>query len=266
MIAVLVGVIQGVFEWLPISSEGNITLLLTLLTTTDPETAVRLSLYLHAGTAVSATAYYRNELHGLLKGLEKWRPGFGSHSNAETSFLIGATLVSVVVALAAYTFLLQAASETAGGVFVAAIGALLILTGVLQRAAESVDVQKRDAPDAIDTVLVGVLQGVAVLPGVSRSGTTVSALLIRGVHAESSLRLSFLLSIPASLGAGALVVLEGTHGIHLQTGLIALAVSAVVGYLTIDALMRFVERVSFWKVCIALGVLAVAGGGVAWLV
>ncbi|MDY7082245.1 MAG: undecaprenyl-diphosphate phosphatase, partial [Halobacteria archaeon] len=100
----------------------------------------------------------------------------------------------------AYTTLKGLASEVAGGTLVAIIGVLLVGTGVVQRVAKEVDWQKRDMPDGIDAFIVGALQGTAILPGVSRSGTTVSALLLRGHDGESSLRLSFLLSIPASFG------------------------------------------------------------------
>jgi len=115
----------------------------------------------------------------------------------------------------------------------------------------------------LDAVLVGVLQGLAVLPGVSRSGTTVSALLLRGHEGEASLRLSFVLSIPAALGAGVLVVLdEGLPTVDPGPAALALAVSAAVGYLTVGALVRLVGRVAFWQVCVGFGALAVLGGGV----
>ena len=101
-----------------------------------------------------------------------------------------------------------------------------------------------------------------ILPGISRSGTTVSALLLWGYEAPASLRLSFLLSIPASLGAAVLVVVTGggLPGISPLVALVALTTSAVVGYGTIDALMRVVSRVPFSLVCIGPGSLAAVGG------
>jgi undecaprenyl-diphosphatase len=93
---------------------------------------------------------------------------------------------------------------------------------------------------------------------------TASTLLFRSYDPPSAFRLSFLLSIPASLGAAVLTLLDagGLPGIDPTSAAVALGVSAVVGYATIDALMRVVERVPFWAVCFGLGALAIVGGGV----
>ena len=110
---------------------------------------------------------------------------------------------------------------------------------------------------------VGSAQGFAILPGISRSGVTASTLLFRSDDPPTAFRLSFLLSIPASVGAAAFTVagageLPGTAPVPAA---VALGVSAVVGYLTIDALLCVVERVPFATVCFALGALAIVGGG-----
>jgi len=140
---------------------------------------------------------------------------------------------------------------------------LLVGTGLLQRGASRWGLGERTTPDAVDAVLVGLMQGFALLPGVSRSGTTVSALLLRGHDGEGALELSFLLSIPASLGAGVLVVVtEGVPAISPAAAVLALAVSAVVGYLSVGALVALVRRVAFWGVCVGFGALAVVGGAV----
>ena len=284
LVAVVAGALQGVFEWLPISSEGNITLFLTALGS-SPEAAVQFSLFLHAGTAVSAGVYYRDELRDVLGALPDWRPGrafepaepsaaggsvgsastaapTGTHDEIPTlSFLGIATLVSGIVGIAAYATLETVVSALTGGAFVALVGLLLVLTGVLQRVADGFEFGGRESPDLVDAVLVGALQGLAILPGVSRSGTTASALLFRGHDGPSSFRLSFLLSIPAALGAGVLVLLDaGVPEVAPTEALLALVTAAIVGYLTIDALMRVVERVPFWSVCIGLGALAMLGG------
>ncbi|UPV75257.1 undecaprenyl-diphosphate phosphatase [Halorussus limi] len=263
LIAVVAGALQGVFEWLPISSEGNITVFLTALGS-SPEAAVQFSLFLHAGTALSATVYYREELADVLGALPRWRPGSAFSDGGETatlSFLAVATLASGVVGIAAYLTLETVVSALTGGAFVALVGVLLVATGVLQRVADGFEFGGRASPDLLDAVLVGALQGLAILPGVSRSGTTASALLFRGHDGPSSFRLSFLLSIPAALGAGVLVLLDtGVPSVTPVEAALALGTAAVVGYLTIDALMRVVERVPFWSVCVGLGALAMLGG------
>ncbi|MFB6283428.1 MAG: undecaprenyl-diphosphate phosphatase [Halobacteria archaeon] len=268
VVSIIIGLIQGVLEWLPVSSEGSTSLFLTAFTNVSPETSVKLALFLHAGTAVSALTYYRSEVWSLVSLLPEWRYSEAFEETPELAFLIAATVTSIVSGFTIYKLLIDVANALAGGVFISAIGGLLIITGLIQQRAETHSCDHRKEPGAIDAVLIGFLQGVAVLPGVSRSGTTVSALLLRDYEASVSLELSFLLSIPAAFGAGVLVVLEtgGVPSMDPVVGATAFVVSAGVGYLTIDALVRVVERIRFWLVCLFFGGLAVIGGGIVFLV
>jgi undecaprenyl-diphosphatase len=261
LVAVVVGLLQGVFEWLPISSEGNIAIALTALGTA-PGVAVSYALFVHLGTACSATAYYRDEVRTALASWSSLRPDSAFDGETATlSFVVLATAASSAVGLVALLALDALVTELTGGAFVALIGALLVATGLLQRFADARSLATRETPNALDAILVGGLQGLAILPGVSRSGTTTSALLLRGHDGPDSFRLSFLLSIPAALIGGTVgVVRAGGIGVSPTAGLVALVVAAVVGYATIDLLMRVVQRVAVWILCVGLGVLAVAGG------
>jgi undecaprenyl-diphosphatase len=266
LIALLAGVLQGVFEWLPISSEGNLTIILSWLGS-SPEEAVAFTLFLHLGTAVSASAYYRDEIRDVVAIVPDWRPGSAMEGeNAEVTFLGVATIVSGFVGILGYLTLEAVVSSLTGGTIVAAIGVLLVATGVFQRLSASKDLGERQDPDLVDGVLVGIAQGFAILPGISRSGSTTGVLLLRGHEGPSSFRLSFLLSIPAALGGGLIAALDtGLGDTTLVGGIVALAAAALVGYLTIDALMRVVHRVSFWGICVGLGSLAILGGLVLFL-
>jgi len=263
-VAVVVGLLQGVFEWLPVSSEGNVALYLAVVEGLPADAAVRYSLFLHAGTAVAALAYYRADVDDLIAGLRPRVDDPGGSARTEARFLLVATLVSGLVGVGAYLAIAALVSAVAGGVFVALVGALLVATGLLQRLAAG-RLGTRNAPTLPDAALVGALQGLAVLPGVSRSGTTVSALLLRGYGAPAAFRLSFLLSIPAALGAGVLAVADAGLPAPGAPALLALVTSAVVGYATIGGLLRVVRRVAFWAVCVGLGALAVLGGVLALL-
>jgi undecaprenyl-diphosphatase len=263
LVALVVGLVQGLLEWLPVSSEGSLALVLTALGRA-PEVATRFALVLHAGTAVAATVYYRDTLAAVLDTAGDWRPGSAfAEETADLSFFLLATLSSGVTGVAGFAVLDELATAVSGGAFVALVGLLLVATGLFMYTARTRAREFRTRPGALDAVLVGGLQGLAVLPGVSRSGTTVSALLLRGHDGPASLRLSFVLSIPAAVGAAAIAVLEtgGVGGLAPTDAVLALGVSAVVGYLTVDALTRLVERVAFWRVCVGFGGLAVLGGG-----
>ncbi|MFC6988171.1 undecaprenyl-diphosphate phosphatase [Haloplanus sp. GCM10025708] len=262
LVALVVGLLQGVFEWLPISSEGNVSIVLTALGET-PSAAVSYALFLHLGTAVSATVYYRDEIRDAAESAAQFDPRSAFDAETATlSFVLLATAASSAVGVVALLALDALVSELTGGGFVAAVGVLLVATGLLQRFAGSLSLGAREIPNAADALLVGGVQGLAILPGVSRSGTTTSVLLVRGYEPPAAFRLSFLLSIPAALVGGAVGLVEsgGLPGVSATNGLLALVASAAVGYATIDLLMRVVRRVSFWLVCVGLGSLAVVGG------
>ena len=264
VVAILAGIVQGVVEWLPVSSQGNLALFLTIAGT-DPAVAVQLALFLQVGTTLSAAVYYRDDIATAIRAVPGWRPDSAyAGENAIASYVVVATLMTGIVGIPLYVYAVDLAGQLTGGVFIAAIGFLLVLTGILQLASESVSMGIRDAPTLPDSVLVGAVQGIAILPGISRSGITTSALLFRSYDPPAAFRLSFLLSIPASLGAAALTITGagGLPGIEPVPALAALGVSSFVGYLTIDALMRIVDRIPFWVVCFGLGGFAIVGGGV----
>jgi len=268
LVGVLAGIVQGVVEWLPVSSQGNLALFLTFVGT-DPDVALQLALFLQVGTTLSAATYYREDIREAVAATPGWRPGAAyDEENALVSYVVVACLVTGLVGIPLYIFAVDLAGELSGGVFIALIGVLLVVTGVVQLTSESVSMGGRQQPTLVDSVLVGAVQGIAILPGISRSGVTSSALLFRSYDPPQAFRLSFILSIPASLGAAALTVAGagGLPGINPDAALAALLVSAVVGYLMIGAIMRVVDRVPFWTVCFGLGGLAILGGTMVFLI
>lgn len=262
LISFLAGIVQGIVEWLPVSSQGNLALFLTLVGT-DPAIALQLALFIQIGTTAAAALYYREDIAEAFRALPSWRPAAAfDGANAITTFIVVACLATGVVGIPLFLFAVDAVSEMAGGLFIAGIGVLLIFTGIFELVSRSISLGEKESPTLIDALIVGAAQGLSILPGVSRSGITVSTMLLRSYDAPAALRYSFLLSIPASLAAGAMIVLRegGLPGITAGSALIALVTAAVVGYLTISALMKVVDRIPFWLVCFALGALAVGGG------
>jgi len=261
IVALVLGILQGILEWIPVSSEGGVALASTALGGLNPADATRLALFLHAGTGVAALAYYRTEVAEMGRSARTLSRQPFAAETADRSFILLATAATGLTGLPAYLLLDAVVSELQGGFFLAFVGGLLVLTGLLQRFAAALSLGERTRPDWGDAVLVGALQGLAILPGVSRSGTTVSALLLRGHEGESSLRLSFLLSIPAAFAANALVLADtGLPAIDPLGAVVALVTSAVVGYLTVGALVAIVRSIPFWTVCTVFGGLGLVGG------
>jgi len=262
--AIIVGIVQGVFEWLPVSSEAIITLILTQFMNTDPSQALNASIFLHTGTMIAAFIYFRKEYLEIAEyGLKKLRDPQKTLENPDrlldeengrlAIFLILSTMLTGVVGASIYFTGLKAAVQNPT-VFYILMSAALFLTGVLRlyRTAES---RGYSEVNLSDSVFVGILQGFSIIPGISRSGTTAFGFLYRDFEARSAFHLSFLMSVPA--------VLAGSIGLELFTSfafqpmyLLASAVAGVVGYLTIDAVLKVADRAEIAWICFGLGILA----------
>lgn len=258
------GMLQGVLEWLPISSTGELVIIMTGIFGYAPQDAADLSFFLHLGTAGSAVLYLRRDIARILRSAGGYSPGYGNPSDGMITFLVVSTLLSG--ALGFSVFALAADAGAASGEFLLGlVGVALIATGIILYATK-----RRQGPDAYaaglksaaslnlrDTVLLGVVQAFSALPGLSRSGVTVSALLLRGYSAPEALRLSFLMGIPAVLTAQAgLLLVYGLPDAEPAELLVGLALSFVFGYLSMRVLVGIAGRVSFWWFAIIMGCVA----------
>lgn len=254
--AVILGIVQGVAEWLPISSEGMTSLVMINVFGKSLAESLPIAIWLHTGTLLSAIVYFRAELKTIIKEV----PGFVKERDIQNKdhtliiFLILSTLLTGLVGLPLILFA-TGWEEFSGKMATAFIGLLLVFTGVLQITAAKKNKKKTD-PALKDSAIVGITQGFAALPGVSRSGITVSTLLLRNFQASDALKLSFLMSIPAvlvaELGMGAMGLL-----IIDRTSLIALFFAFLIGILTIDIFIKVAEKYDFSKFCIGLGLLSI---------
>ena len=252
---VILGVVQGLTEWLPISSEGVSTLIQLHFFDTAVAEAVTTALWLHVGTLAAAAVYFRRDIAQLLRHVPAYlrapRADTGDERGPLITFLLIATVLSGAVG---GTLLLAGFAEVlfSTGVVSAVVGGLLIVTGIIQRQARRRLSADRTAVGWKDGVLLGVVQGLAVLPGLSRSGLTVSALLFRGYHPERAIRLSFLMSMPVVLVAG--VGLNITREVSFDAPSMAgLGAAFILGLATIGVLVKVATRVQFWKFCLVLG-------------
>ena len=283
---IILGVAQGITEWLPISSKGMLLLVQTNFfhekSITD---GIELALFLHLGTFLAALWYFRKDVLDVLRVLfevRRERPFFiiswhifhrkeQKHNKevvALVRFLVVATFVSGVVGFTlleivlAYTDeYLKAHLQSSTQIITAMVGFLLIGTGILQLRARKR--KSRDGGKGIDQLsmgdawLLGILQGLAALPGFSRSGFTVSGLLLRGFGDIAALRVSFLMSLPAVLGGN--ILLSARDFTITPVALWGLLGSFIFGLLTIHLLLKTAQKLNFaWFVVGFGGLLLIA--------
>ncbi len=255
-IAVVLGILQGVLEWLPVSSQGQLSLAMIYLFKIDAGQVLDFSVFLHIGTLLAVTIYLRNDITNLLRRLPSYRFDYANKQNRLVSFLLLATVLTGAVGYPLYR-LLHTAAPLTGEIFIALIGVALIVTGLLQKYAKVGGARQTADLNLKDTVLLGVAQGFSVIPGISRSGTTTSFLIFRKFSSEEALRLSFLMSIPAVLGAEiGLALVGGLPTISLLEALTSIAFAFLFGLLSIHVLMKIAQKIRFWAFCIFLGILA----------
>jgi undecaprenyl-diphosphatase len=256
VLAFLAGMLQGVTEWLPVSSTGQVVILLEGMDV-ESRDALAFPFFLHFGTLFAVVLRLRGEVREVLGNLGQWR------TEPTVRFLLVSTLVSLVLGFILVQVLEVAVEGSLGGILLTVlVGAMLVVTGLVLRAAKG-KLGERKAEDLADgdAVFLGLVQGLALLPGISRSGMTVSALLIDRVDADEALRLSFLMSIPATVAVVLYEVvtwdLASIGAVPIAAGVLA---SLVFGYLTIDGLMALSRRIDWSVFCIAFGGIAVVVG------
>ena len=254
-IAIILGFLQGTTEWLPVSSEGVVAFVGSFFFERSLSEAVAFALWLHLGTVISALVVLRSDVIGLVREAltSPRRP------SPLLSFMVVSTLVSAAVGFP-LLLTLDKISIQFGAVAMGIIGLMMFITGGLQLRRKEDGTRKREELSYKDALLAGIAQGFAALPGLSRSGLTVSVLLARQIDRREALVLSFLMSIPASLGAGIYIYLKDEGGaLATSSALVAMAVAAAVGLVTIRILLVVVERVNFAKLVITIGALMIAG-------
>jgi len=248
--SIIIGFLQGLLEWLPVSSEGNLVIVLVGVFGLSAEETISTAIFLHIGTGLSALVYFRKKVYDILIG----RTADQADLRLKL-FLI--TLLTGLVGFPIYMWL--NISLAIGEILLALTGLALIITGLIQRQAAQQDQTGSELTWPISLIL-GTAQGLAIIPGLSRSGLTTSIMLFKNFTGEEAFRISFLMSIPASFAAAfGMMLVDGFTPDPLAA--FSALIAAIVGYIAIDALLSLARRISFWKICIGLGAVAV----LAWL-
>lgn len=263
--ALILGVLQGITEFLPISSSGHLVLGESLLGL-EMGMLKSFDVVVHLGTFSAIIIYFWKDVVGLFKGLfsyaglTKKSPGVTEYRN-----LIGYILIGTVPAVLVGLFLEDSIDFLFRSTFY--VGLWMIIVGEVFLLAEwaSKKFKKEEDLNWKKSIVIGVAQSVALIPGVSRSGSTIAAGLFQGISREKAARFSFLLALPAIFGAGLLTgVKEFRAGGGLDVEFLPLVIgftaSAVAGFASVYFLMKFLKKHSlnvFAYYLFAVGVLSV---------
>jgi undecaprenyl-diphosphatase len=247
--ALVLGALQGVFEWLPISSEGQTMLAMMGFFQLSAQTAFSVAIFLHLGTCLAVLVKFRSEFISILKSL-----------NSKLSrILVVSTCATAITAIPLFLLIKHSFTGSNSDAAALLIGVLLILTGIWFKVSKQNGAKDIEDITFRDMITVGLVQGFAILPGVSRSGTTITVLLLSGVKHEVSLFISFLMSVPVVLGSVFLDLpsITSTTTISVQAAVIMILSSMVIGYLTMDMLLGVARKVNFSMFCVLLGAITI---------
>jgi len=239
--SVILGIVQGLTEFLPVSSSGHLILFEKLLNYKVQEN-MNFEVILHLGSLLAVILYFRKDIFQLIKGIVLLRDNSPEMKDARKTalWLLIATLTTTMIALPLKGFL----EKIFHNVYLAA--AMLSLTGIIVFCSDKISAGKRQMSETglTRSLLIGLGQAIAIIPGISRSGTTITCSLLSNLKREQAARFSFLLSIPAILGAALLTLKdilqnETSLDIHYLLGGIA---SFISGYLVISLLLTMIKK------------------------
>ncbi|OGU70332.1 MAG: undecaprenyl-diphosphatase UppP [Ignavibacteria bacterium RBG_16_34_14] len=274
--AILLGILQGFTEFLPISSTGHLTVagkLMNLISYEAPEQWTSFIAVIQLGTLVSILIYFRKDLWNIskdfLKENLKEKKSFSSQSyNSRTGwFIIIGTIPVVVIGLLFKDIIEGSLTKNLYVISASLIGLALVLA-----VAEKTARFRKEMKDItiLDSLVIGFAQAFALIPGSSRSGTTITGGLFAGLNRESAARFSFLLSVPAILASGLLQLYEALKFIDSSIALnliVATIFSGISGYLAIDFLLKFLRKNTtfvfiYYRIVLGIGIIILISSGI----
>jgi undecaprenyl-diphosphatase len=246
--SIYLGIIQGATEFLPISSSGHLVLFQNLLGFREPQ--LLLDSALHLGTLMAICLYFHSDLKNMMRETWKFtvdlchrRKSLESIDDqfyaSLTLWILLGTLPTLVIGLVFRSFLENLFGSVTG------VGIMLMFTGLILAMAKLLprDYGRREEVGLLIALAVGTAQGISLIPGISRSGTTIVCGMIFGLKRDLAARFSFLLSIPAIIGAVLLQLsAEGLDKVDLMPLTLGLIVSALVGLMALKILMGLVRK------------------------
>lgn len=254
--AVVLGVVQGLTEFLPVSSSGHIEITRALMQDDSVgKQSALMTVVLHFATAISTIIVFRKEVGEILKGL------FQSKYNEHTEFTLKIILSMIPAALVGIMFDKQI--EDLFNKDMLLVGSMLLVTGVLLLLADRASKTEKSV-GFVSAAIVGISQAIAILPGISRSGATISTCVLLGIDRSKAARFSFLMVVPLIFGKMAKDLLAGdlgNLGDQALPLLIGFAASFFTGLLACTWMIALVKAANlkwFSWYCFAVGVIAIA--------
>ncbi len=232
---ILLGALQGVLEWLPISSEGIIALLGDLFTNQNP---VDLALFLHLGTLLTVLVYFRKD----------WYEVFTFRNPKLVYFLLLSTPISLLAGFILYPFIRNVA---VGSALLMIMGLGLLTTSYMQKSE-----RKKLFGFVNMSLFTGLLQGLAVIPGMSRSGSTIFGLTTSNLSSKEILKYSYMMSVPAVLASNIYLWINQSITV---SGWPALISSFIVGLIALHYLLEISKKISFHHFTLTFGILCLLG-------
>jgi undecaprenyl-diphosphatase len=259
--AIILGIIQGLSEWLPISSTGHLRLTEYYLGLSLP---ILFDVTLHIGTLFVVFVFFRKDIKNVLTSLAHL--DFKTENGKLIPLIIIALIPTAILGIF-FSFIIpiETLAQTP-----LPIAAALIITGTILYTTKKAP-EKTDAITTKTALAIGTAQGIALIPGISRSGTTIAIALLIGLKREKAFTFSFLLSIPAVIGALGLTLYQERHELAVSAFttpqiLIGTIIAAVTGYIAIRILQRALMDRKFhlfavycWGIGVVVAVLAIFG-------
>ncbi|MDR1355619.1 MAG: undecaprenyl-diphosphate phosphatase [Propionibacteriaceae bacterium] len=257
---IILGVVEGITEFLPVSSTGHLSVAEKLLgLSLDAPDVTAFTAIIQVGAILAAIVYFRADIIRLALG---WCKGLFHQNKRDDDYRLGWAVIIGSVPIGVVGLLFEQYIETTLRSLWVVAGALLAWSVVMWFAdrytASRAELRSESSLGILDGLLIGLAQCIALIPGVSRSGATISAGLFRGIDRPTATRWSFFLGIPALTASGVLQAFKAADEISagvgwLQTG-VATAVSFVVAYVSIAWLLKFVASNRFtgfvlYRVC-----------------
>ena len=259
---VLLALVQGITEFLPVSSSGHLVLLPNLTGRDDQGLVIDVAV--HVGTLGAVMLYFRHDVQRALAGVPRLLTGRIDTPGAKLAFLLAVATVPVVLAgLALHLTGLDEAMRS-----LAVIGWTMLVFGLVLYWADQRGPRLRHAEDWClrDAVIMGLWQAVALIPGTSRSGITITGARLLGYDRESAARVAMLMSIPTIAASGLLLggeVIVTADAAAARDGAVAAAFAFVAALAALAVMMRLLRSVSFtpyvvYRVILGVALLAIA--------